>query len=514
VPPTIEGLLSARIDDLPARDREILHVASILGRRVHEPMLRGLLDDPSDLEAAIGRLVETGLLDHAMGDGEHVAQFHHALVQDVAYSRLLRRRRRELHLRAADTAERLYGSGDDAIDLLAGHLYLGRAGARAVAALLRAADRARRLFANAEAILALERAEESAMADATAAGALPRIRLELAQVLELVGSYETAIRRYEEVRDATGDPRAWRGLAAAHRRVGDYEVAIAAAEDGLAAISGSADARPLILERAAALSVSGRRADALELLEAALRGEPATDDPVGGHLLLQLARARTVAGRSAEAIPLAERAVAILEQAGDPAAASSALRVLGNAYSSADRIREAEATLARGLSLAERVGSSEEIGGSLINLGVLAMDQGRADDAIDSYRRAVDEFERIGHASGRVTGYANLADALLQRGDLDEALQWAARAVDAARSLGHALGLADALDTMAAIHGRRGERDRAADLAVEAARAYAAAGAAVREAEALASASAWRDGARDRADHSKPLRPGGPSSNA
>ena len=52
--------------------------------------------------------------------------FHHALVQDVAYSRLLRRQRRDLHRRVAEVAESLYGAGDDVVDLLARHCISGR----------------------------------------------------------------------------------------------------------------------------------------------------------------------------------------------------------------------------------------------------------------------------------------------------------------------------------------------------------------------------------------------------
>ena len=64
--------------------------------------------------------------------GEPVLSFHHALVQDTAYARILRRHRRDLHRKVAQVAEELYGAGDNAIDLLARHLYLGDAGAKAL----------------------------------------------------------------------------------------------------------------------------------------------------------------------------------------------------------------------------------------------------------------------------------------------------------------------------------------------------------------------------------------------
>jgi hypothetical protein len=110
------------------------------------------------MELALQPLLDGRLLD-ADGDAPQVA-FHHALLQDAVYGRLLRRRRRELHRRVADAARTLYGDRDDSIDLLARHLYLAEAGQEAVDALLRGARRAAGLFANEAAVTGFRRALE------------------------------------------------------------------------------------------------------------------------------------------------------------------------------------------------------------------------------------------------------------------------------------------------------------------------------------------------------------------
>jgi len=114
-------------------------------------------------------------------------------------------------------AEALYGAGDDSIDLLARHLYLGEAGAKALDYLVRAGERAKRLFANEEAILHLQRAAEVAEADTATSGRLPEIQLSIADLYELVGSYDKAIELYSAVRDETADVRAWTGVASTLR---------------------------------------------------------------------------------------------------------------------------------------------------------------------------------------------------------------------------------------------------------------------------------------------------------
>ena len=103
-------------------------------------------------------LVERGFLD-ARGSAGYM--FHHALAQEVTYGRILRRRRRDLHRLVAETGERIYGAGDETIGLLAHHYYLAHEGERALPYLIAAADGARRLSANDEAILHLSRAVSS-----------------------------------------------------------------------------------------------------------------------------------------------------------------------------------------------------------------------------------------------------------------------------------------------------------------------------------------------------------------
>src|SRR5439155_15563644 len=146
--------------------------------------------------AGSDELLAAGFFEESGERETRVLAFRHALVQDVAYERLLRRRRRDLHLRVAEQAEALYGAGDDAIDLLARHHYLG-GGPKAVEYLRRAASRAARLYANEEAILHLSRCAQLQPRDL-------ELRLELADLHELVGSYDEALGLYREVRDATG----------------------------------------------------------------------------------------------------------------------------------------------------------------------------------------------------------------------------------------------------------------------------------------------------------------------
>ena len=429
--------------------------------------------------------------------------FHHALVQDAAYSRLLRRQRRTLHLRVAEVAESLYGAGDETIDLLARHLYLGEAGEKAAEYLVRAGARARRLFANAEAILHYGRAVEVARGDAALAALLPATLIELADLQELVGDYDEALRLYTEVRDETHDVRAWRGLASTLRKQGEFEGALAVVDEAFStdALTGR-DLRPLWLERGWTLSVMGRYDEGVDAFEAGLILDERKDDEVAGQLLLQTARAETLLGVHDEALGHALAAERIFTDRDDPRGLASTLRIIGDAHRDAGRPDEAAQALRRGLALAERVGSAEEIGACLINLGLAEMERGELAEAVACDRRAIEEFERIGHGTGRATGYANLAEKLALQEDYEEALEQCAKALELSRAIGNSVTVADALRTASRIRLEQGEFADAAAQAEEAAKLFGEMGITRWEAESLelAADALEQNGEGERAD--------------
>ncbi len=505
LPPTLEGVLSARIDLLPLALATLLETASVIGRRVRLPLLGAVAGERAAMEKDLEQLIAAGFLDRGQEDGTAILVFHHALVQDVAYSRLLRRARRDLHRRVADAAESLYGAGDDVIDLLARHLYLGEAGTKALDYLLRAGERATRLFANDEAILHLGRAVELARDEPTFASRLPGILLDLADLDELVGRYDDALRFYGEVQAATNDLRAWHGIASTFRKRGEYSKALEVLDAALkSAPPTEDDLLPLRVEQARTLAVSGRLGEADEVLRSALETSKARRDGVVGQLLLLLARVRDQQGNAEEALAHAQEARQLFEERGDLRGVAMAMRTLGGTHIRLARLDEAVLALRRGLEVAERVGAVDEIGNCLINLGVVERRRGNLEEAIACDRQAIAEFERVGHQAGRAQAYANLTQKLVQQGTLEAALEHGAKALQIARSIGHRLTVADVTHTIATIQMNQGRLTEAATGAEEAARLFLELGAKPRVAEALTlAADAWEragEGARARTD--------------
>ena len=100
VPSTLQGLLTERLDRLPDLGG-IVDVAAVLGREFDRDLLVALWpSDGPDLEPAMAQLAVQDVLRPVSGERAR-CEFSHALLQEAAYDRILRRRRQALHGRVA-----------------------------------------------------------------------------------------------------------------------------------------------------------------------------------------------------------------------------------------------------------------------------------------------------------------------------------------------------------------------------------------------------------------------------
>ncbi|HZD17789.1 MAG TPA: AAA family ATPase, partial [Actinomycetota bacterium] len=121
IPPTIEKVIGARLDRLGERPREVLAAASVIGRRFTIELLERVAGDGEDIRRAIDELDRLDVVRPVDGPAAAFA-FQHALIQEVTYSTLLKRRRRELHAKTAAALQELHGERDDEVlPLLAHH---------------------------------------------------------------------------------------------------------------------------------------------------------------------------------------------------------------------------------------------------------------------------------------------------------------------------------------------------------------------------------------------------------
>ncbi len=293
VPDTLQALIAARLDGLPAADRAILQDAAVLGQSFTLAGLSAVTGQPPEaLEQRLRVLVDMELLDQKVDPrsperGQYA--FVQALIREVAYTTLAKRDRRSRHLAAARFFESL--GEDELAGALAAHYVAayeavpdGPEGdalaVQARLALVGAADRATALGSPEQAISFLTQAKD-----------VKAEPVERAAILERLGRAATAAARPDlaepplteaiEIRRSLGDEKAV------------YRTTVWLAQ-GL--LSGR------LTERASAV-----------LEPAVSKGPGIADEADLAQLIAILARVRSLEQRYFESLALADRALEIAE---------------------------------------------------------------------------------------------------------------------------------------------------------------------------------------------------------
>jgi class 3 adenylate cyclase len=155
LPTTIRGIVTARLDALPADERALLVDAAVVGRVFWRGALTQSWDDAS-LTRLLGALDARDLIHRemvSMIEGEQQFAFKHGLIRDVAYEVLPRRRRLERHAEVAEFLEAAALTGTEAVAAKARHWRDGGRPDQAVDYFLIAAEQAGRGWAKGSAAL-------------------------------------------------------------------------------------------------------------------------------------------------------------------------------------------------------------------------------------------------------------------------------------------------------------------------------------------------------------------------
>jgi DNA-binding SARP family transcriptional activator len=403
VPETVQAVIAARLDALPAAEKSLLQDAAVFGKVFWSGAIAGLQAiDRTTAEAHLHALERKELLQRAPRPSvadENEYAFRHVLIRDVAYGQIPRAARATKHQQAATWIEAL-GRPDDHAELLAHHYVsavdLERAAgrdsdalaARARAFTRRAGDHAMALNAFAAAARYYERALELWPDDDRER---PRVLFELAEALHRSGAEQ----RYERLEAAR----------AALIEAQDYDCA--------------AEAEAMLAE-AAWFEGQHERAD--EHLKSALtlvRDRPPS--PAKARVLDEFARHQGVAGEYEQAIDFGREALAAAEAHGLDEVRAQALITIGTARANAGDpvgVADVEQGLAIALATNALAASSRAYG----NLAALSGRQGDHPRARECFEEAVRVAERLGNRQRLRFEKANLIHDQFDVGEWDEAL--------------------------------------------------------------------------------------------
>jgi len=122
VPDTVQGIISARLDRVEESLKRIMQVASVIGREFAFRILQSITGMKEDLKSCLLNLQGLEFIYEKQLFPELEYIFKHALTQEVAYSSLLLKRRKEIHEKIGGVIEELYAERlEEYYEMLAYH---------------------------------------------------------------------------------------------------------------------------------------------------------------------------------------------------------------------------------------------------------------------------------------------------------------------------------------------------------------------------------------------------------
>lgn len=108
IPPEIQQVVERRIDRLSGRHRDVLSLASLVGKSFQQSDIESITDESTALEDILDDLVEEGFLEEVSGTRQYEYLFSSRILHDVVYGSLPRSRRKRIHLKYARFLEKQY----------------------------------------------------------------------------------------------------------------------------------------------------------------------------------------------------------------------------------------------------------------------------------------------------------------------------------------------------------------------------------------------------------------------
>jgi len=210
LPPKVQSVIEARLSQLSPPARELVGAAATIGREfIFDVLARTHGADPEILIPALDELWQRRILRE---QGAEAYDFSHDKIREVAYAGLSAARRRSYHRRAAWAMETVYATDLDTVSgQVAAHYEQAGEPEKAISHYQRAAEAARRIYANEEAVRHLCRAIGLLPMAGHGGAQAARLHGRLGDILALIGNYEEAEQAYQvALAQAPATDKLWR----------------------------------------------------------------------------------------------------------------------------------------------------------------------------------------------------------------------------------------------------------------------------------------------------------------
>jgi len=493
VPPTMAGIIQARLDSLPLIERGVLQQSAVVGRIFWDHAVARLAHsanqatDTEGLSATLSALRGREMIyRHETSDfaGSQEYIFKHPGLREVAYEGILKKVRRGYHaLVGAWLAEQSGARAGEYGGLIAEHLELAGDLSGAFSYLRQAAEQAAARYANAEAVEyfghALQLLERLSPDPAEAREQEYALRLGREGVYRLLGQREPQrvdLERLaalaEEMEDNHRRAQVARHKAAYHEAISDFPASVAAAQQAIEWAERDNDAQQktkgLILWGIARWR-QGQLEESREHLEEALSlARQQGDRPNEAASLHSLGTVSYFLGKHQAAREALEQALQIRRDLGNRRSESASLNNLVGVYHGLGDLAKAKATSQQALAIQQAIGDRVAETMTLSNLAQIHHALGDLPAACECYERSLALSQVIGNRGMAAIAMKNMGMALNELGDPYTAQQYCEQALVIDQETGNRRGEGYSLTYLAITLEGTGEIEGAAAAYAEA----------------------------------------------
>jgi class 3 adenylate cyclase/tetratricopeptide (TPR) repeat protein len=442
VPPTLTGILQARLDGLPLAERSALQKASVIGLTFWDKALAAL-----DLRATdvLPALVRSGLtLKREAGalEDAHEFAFKHHILHQVTYATLLKSNKRELHAKTAHWLANLTGArAGDFLSATADHYEQAGDYPNAIEFFTRAAEHAKAGYVHLSALNHVAHALNLLESKTTGAGLdvfhaqlqwrLLDVRESTLNLLGQRDAQRTDQVAMEVVANALNDKKRKAELASRRAylamRVSDLDTQEATARIAITLASDASDDELRLKSQRVlclALTGQGRATEAMELMHSGLQeARQRGFRRLEGSLLSDLSNVLFNQGRVVAAMEATSQVLEINREIGDRVNEAKNVGNRGVSWLQFGALSEARADIEAALEMSRTVGDRTSEGAHLVNLSRLMLLQGNATLALDHARVGLGIAVATEAAAWEAISLIYLGNAEMALGRLVEARQ-------------------------------------------------------------------------------------------
>jgi len=450
IPDTVYGVIASRMDSLEPDVKEILQMASVVGKNFRLSILEYISDKKRlELNHTLTTLENLDYITHDGKETDPEYTFKHPLFQEVAYKSLLKKQRRELHQKTAGCIEKLFsGRLPDFYELLSHQYYASGNWDKAYEYSIKAAQKNKKIYNNKAAIEFYEMAIESLKDCKSRIKEKIEAMREMVEVYSLIGEQVNALRDIKraialakKINDKFEQTRCLDTLCRVYQGMSRYKLMKNEALKALTIYKKLKDkmGESMSLKSIGVVySVLGKYPKALKYYNLSLKIDRKTGNTDGEAINLnRIGVIHFLMGNYEKALRYYHESLLKIKKLDDRRREASILNNIGIIYRNIGEYKKANKYYQDALRISTQIGERQVMARALNNLAIIHKELGDYERALDFYKKSLKISEEINNRRGEAISLHNIGEIYYLLGDYKFAMKFYQNSLRLARDIGY-----------------------------------------------------------------------------